>query len=102
MKKETPLEDYQNKKEQVLCLLGRFPAARDNDFYLQYKWLQIFGKIDLPPLKLEKIRELSGAMATVIRTRQRLQNKEHRYEPSKDVQNKRRQRAHFFKTTLSN
>src|SRR5579875_1174621 len=50
-------EELKKTKDQVLYLLERYPAARNNDFYLQLLWLKQFGGIvELPWIDWEKIK----------------------------------------------
>lgn len=70
-------------KEQVEFLLETYPATRDNDFYLQWLWLKIFGKVDLPWLEYAKIEGFCGRLDTLSRVRRTIQNTEGRFPPTK-------------------
>src|SRR5579875_2115119 len=68
-------EELKKTKDQVLYLLERYPAARNNDFYLQLLWLKQFGGIvELPWIDWEKIKANSGKLESVRRVRQKIQN----------------------------
>src|SRR5579875_1839813 len=68
-------EELKKTKDQVLYLLERYPAARNNDFYLQLLWLKQFGgKVELPWKDWEKIKANSGKLESVRRVRQKIQN----------------------------
>jgi hypothetical protein len=82
---ETILSDFKTKKQQVEFLLDKYPATRDNDFYLQYMWLKIFGNLKLPYIDWNDIRMISGTLETVSRVRRKIQNEEGRYLPSDGV-----------------
>lgn len=89
------LRDFRTKKEQVEYLLERFPETRENDFYLQYLWLKVFGKLNLPFIEWNTIRDMSGTLETVSRVRRKIQNEYGKFLPSDDVrmQRERKRRA---------
>jgi hypothetical protein len=69
-------------KGEVRDLLRRFPDARNNDFYLQWLYLQYYCGIDLPFLNWEKLEEISGRLETVRRVRQKIQNDDGEFLPT--------------------
>lgn len=90
MKEEEVLADLKTKKEQVEYLLEKYPHTRDNDFYLQYLWLKIFGGVqNLPFIDWKAIEHLRGAFETISRVRRKIQNEEGRYLPSEHIRRER-------------
>jgi hypothetical protein len=79
------VRDFRTKKEQVEYLLEKFPQTRENDFYLQYLWLKIFGKLSLPFIEWNTIKDISGTLETVSRVRRKIQNENCKFLPSNDV-----------------
>lgn len=90
------------KKEQVLYLLEKYPAARDNDFYLQLMWLRTFGdlKTKLPFIEWEDIKKVGGQLESVRRSRQKIQNEDKLFLPSVEVLEKRKKRAVAFRKQI--
>src|SRR5579875_3692602 len=77
-------EELKKTKDQVLYLLERYPAARNNDFYLQLLWLKHFGGVvELTWIDWEKIKANSGKLESVMRVRQKIK-KEIRLSQPKD------------------
>src|SRR5579875_3225439 len=84
-------EELKKTKDQVLYLLERYPAARNNDFYLQLLWLKQFGGIvELPWIDLEKIKANSVKIESVRRVRQKIQNERGLFQPTDPVIKARR------------
>src|SRR5579883_2802336 len=76
-------EELKKTKDQVLYLLERYPAARNNDFYLQLLWLKQFGGIvELPWIDWEKIKANSGKLESVRRVRQKIQKEMGLFQPA--------------------
>src|SRR5579875_225987 len=74
-------------------LLERYPAARNNDFYLQLLWLKQFGGIvELPWIDWEKIKANSGKLESVRRVRQKIQNEMGLFQPTDPVIKARREK----------
>jgi hypothetical protein len=96
------VKDLKTKKEQTEYLLAKFPGARDNDFYLQYMWLKMFGGIrqPLPFLDWEDITKIGGQLESIRRVRQKIQNVDLKYLPSEKVLEKRRARCGHFKEAI--
>ena len=93
------IRDFRTKKEQVEYLLERFPQTRENDFYLQYLWLKVFGKLNLPFIEWNTIKDISGTLETVSRVRRKIQNEYGKFLPSDDVRLRReRKRRAIFQT----
>jgi hypothetical protein len=90
------------KKEQVEYLLEKYPAARDNDFYLQYMWLKTFGDltIRLPFIEWCDIEKVGGQLESVRRVRQKIQNEDLKFLPSPEVLAKRRSRGVNFRSAI--
>lgn len=97
------LTELKTKKEQVLYLLEKYPAARDNDFYLEYLWLREFlpnGKKHFPFLDWNVIKEVGGQLGSIERVRQKIQNEDKLFLPSPEVQAERRGRAERFRKAI--
>jgi hypothetical protein len=98
---EQLLKELRTIKKQVLYLLERFPASRNNDFYLEWLWLKTFPKIDLPWLQWEELAKVSGKTQTVSRLRRRIQNEEGKFLPTiPEVLRKRRERSRHMRKAI--
>jgi hypothetical protein len=97
--KEKFLTDFKNKKSQVSYLLEKYPMTRENDFFLQYMWLKVFGKIDLPYIKWEDIKA-SGTLETLSRARRKIQNEEGRFRASEGVREHRERKRILIQENL--
>src|SRR5579875_3345168 len=85
-------EELKKTKDQVLYLLERYPAARNNDFYLQLLWLkQCGGVVALPWIDWEKIKANSGKLESVRRVRQKIENEMGLFQPTGPVIKARRE-----------
>ena len=95
------LLSLKKNKEQVSYLLEKYPATRNNDFYLQLMYLRVFGGIPLPYIEWTDIRALSGRLESVRRVRQKIQNEDHMYPPTdSDVIAAREKRAKAYRKTI--
>jgi hypothetical protein len=98
--KEKILSDFVSKKQQVEYILMHFPEARSNDFYLQYLWLKVFGKLNLPFIEWNTIKDISGKLETVSRVRRKIQNEDGKYLPSNDVRFYRQKKRQIITQTI--
>jgi len=94
------IRDFITKKEQVEYLLEKFPQTRENDFYLQYLWLKLFGKVNLPFIEWDMIKDISGTLETVSRVRRKIQNEDGKYLPSNDVRVYRQKKRQIITQTI--
>ena len=94
------LKRLKTRKAQVEHLLEHYPMARENDFYLQYLWLKTFGKVELPHIEYKKIQKLGGALETIRRVRQKIQNEDHKFQASKAVRRKRKQASIAYRKII--
>jgi hypothetical protein len=94
------MRDFRTKKEEVEYLLEKFPQTRENDFYLQYLWLKVFGKLNLPFIEWNTIKDISGKLETVSRVRRKIQNEDGKYLPSNDVRFYRQRKRQIITQTI--
>jgi hypothetical protein len=87
--KENFVTEFKTKKEEVEFLLEKYPATRENDFYLQLMWLKIFGHVNIPYIDWNSLKDFSGTLETVSRVRRKIQNEYGKYLPSKETQKQR-------------
>jgi len=87
--KEKFVTEFKTKKEEVEFLLEKYPATRENDFYLQLMWLKIFGHVNIPYIDWNSLKDFSGTLETVSRVRRKIQNEYGKYLPSKETQKHR-------------
>jgi hypothetical protein len=94
------IADLKQKKNQVALILEKYPKTRNSDFLLTWTWLRLCPKVDVPKLPYKTVRDLCGALETVRRVRQKL-NEECRYLPTDPVVLKKRRRKaeHMRKAT---
>lgn len=97
------LEELRTTYARVEYLLDKYPATRNNDFYLHYLYLKFFeGLGHLPFLPWDKIKEIGGVAATTRRIRAKIQNDEGRYLPTdENVIRRRRQREADFRQNIN-
>lgn len=86
--------------DQVLFLLEEYPSTRNNDFYLQWMWLKVFGKINLPFIDWESIKANTGKLETVSRVRRKIQNEQGRFLPTDNVVLARRRKSKVFRKAI--
>lgn len=94
------IRNFRTKKEEVEFLLERFPQTRENDFYLQYLWLKVFGKLNLPFIEWNTIKDISGTLETVSRVRRKIQNEHGKYLPSDEVRLQRERKRRVIVQTI--
>jgi hypothetical protein len=94
------IRNFRTKKEEVEYLLERFPQTRENDFYLQYLWLKVFGKLNLPFIEWSTIKDMSGTLETVSRVRRKIQNEYGKFLPSDDVRVQRQKKRQIITQTI--
>lgn len=94
------IREFRTKKDEVEYLLERFPQTRENDFYLQYLWLKVFGKLNLPFIEWSTIKDMSGTLETVSRVRRKIQNENYKFLPSDDVRLRREQKRRTITQTI--
>jgi hypothetical protein len=94
------IRNFRTKMEQVEYLLERFPQTRENDFYLQYLWLKVFGKLNLPFIEWNTIKDISGTLETVSRVRRKIQNEYGKFLPSDEVRLRREQKRRTITQTI--
>jgi hypothetical protein len=95
------LQELKTTKDEVLYLLKRHRRSRSCDFFLQWQWLKIFQKINLPRLKSETFRRVSGKLETLARTRRKIQNEEGKFLPTvPEVLRKRKERSERMKKVI--
>ena len=96
------VKNLQTVKAQVQELLERYPETRNDDFYLSYLWLKYYQKLPLPFLPFRDITGVGGRLESVRRTRQIIQNEEHRFLPTDPrVLESRRNKAEIYRRRLS-
>jgi len=94
--------DFKTKKAQVEYLLRKYPQTRDNDFYLQYMWMKTFGRMNnLPFIDWNVIKDISGTLETISRVRRKIQNEDHRYLPSEEVQRQRDRKRRIISENIT-
>ncbi len=93
------LQELRTVKDRVLYLLEKYPATRDNDFYLQYLYLKYFHQLPLPYLDYEMFKGVS--LESVRRVRQKIQNEEHRYPSSSITRFTRKARSQAFRKAIT-
>lgn len=95
------VQELKSRKDQVTYLLQKYPDARNHDFLLEWLWLQIFGRFRIPRIHWEVICKFSGALESVRRARQKLQNEEHRFLPTDPkIREIRRRRSKAYRKTI--
>lgn len=94
------LDKFKATKEQVEYILATYPSARNNDFYLQWLWLKIFGGVKLPYVDWNVIREFSGRLETLRRVRQKIQNEDGRFPPDEETLRHRRNRQSIIRQNI--
>jgi hypothetical protein len=75
--------------------------TRDNDFFLQYIWLKLFGGLDLPYIEWENIKE-SGVVETLSRVRRKIQNEEGKFRASEGVREHREKKRFIIEENIDN
>lgn len=96
------VQKLKRKKDQVKYLLKTYPETRSNDLSLQLAWLHIFGKIKLPKIQQQIICKFSGALESVRRTRQKIQNDEGLYLPlDPKIREMRRRRSQAYRKAIT-
>ena len=89
------------RKQQVEYLLKTYPQARNHDFLLTFLWLRIFAKVNIPQIHWEVICQFSGALESVRRVRQKIQNEEHHFLPTDPtVLEKRSRRSKAYRKAV--
>jgi hypothetical protein len=96
----TLLEELKKTKDQVLYLLENYPAARNNDFYLQILWLKHFGGLPNLWIEWEKIKENAGKIETVSRVRRKIQNEDKLFLPTDPVIKARREKQRRMREVI--
>jgi hypothetical protein len=94
------IRNFRTKKDEVEYLLEKFPQTRENDFYLQFLWLKVFGKLNLPFIEWNTIKDISGTLETVSRVRRKIQNEDGKFLPSDDVRLRREQKRRTITQTI--
>lgn len=92
MSDEAILAEFKRTQDQVEYLLEHYPATRNNDFYLQWLYMKYVLKLPMPYLDWQTMEDHSGKLETVRRTRQKIQNKYHKFPPTDPVVKARRER----------
>jgi len=95
------VRELTRRKDQVAYLLEKYPDARNHDFLLTFLWLRIFGNFKIPQVQWEIICKFSGALEGVRRTRQKIQNEQHRFPPTdKRIREARRRRSEAYRKAV--
>ena len=93
------MEELKRVKDQVMYLLAKYPATRDNDFYLVLMWLKLFGglKEKLPYLEWPEIERIGGTVESVTRARRKIQNEMGLYQPTIPTKKGRKEKEEIIR-----
>jgi hypothetical protein len=93
------MSEFHDSEDEVRRLIADLKQKK-NQVALILEWLRLCPKVDVPKLPYKTVRDLCGALETVRRVRQKL-NEECRYLPTDPVVLKKRRRKaeHMRKAT---